>query len=254
MRLKKGPSHSFHPPTGIHSSQGSSVYTFSNGSADLDGSSEEELDIMELRTRGGEHQRQNTSREKVGDIILLERAITENDNLYKLALQYGCKVADIKRVNNFLTEQDMYALKIIKIPVKVHGIFTEQHEQSKTHKGQFVCSEDIVSESVSSTENRDFTLYFQKIDQNIEAAAQTQDLLSESLDTGTDSLRVSPIPRHKDPTSGADCGIRWWNAVVIMLLIGIVLPVFYILYYETRKSPEKSHAANITSTIMPNIR
>ncbi|KAI2576004.1 LysM domain containing 4, partial [Homo sapiens] len=32
------------------------------------------------------------------------------------------KVADIKKVNNFIREQDLYALKSVKIPVRNHGI------------------------------------------------------------------------------------------------------------------------------------
>ncbi|KAM3927172.1 lysM and putative peptidoglycan-binding domain-containing protein 4 [Leptodactylus fuscus] len=256
MRLKKGPSHSFHPPTAIHSSHGNHVYTFTNGSADLESSSEEEFDVMELRARGGELHRQNASREKVGDIIFLDHAITENDNLNKLALRYGCKVADIKRINNFLTEQDMYALKTIKIPVKVHGILTEQHEEPHVHNGRSAHSVDVVIESgdeasVTPTENQDITRYFRKIDQNLEAAAQNQ--FSESLDLGTSSFQFSNNVRHKDPNLGADWGIRWWNAVCIMLLIGIVLPVFYIIYYETWKAQEVSPSTNVTLHVTPNI-
>ncbi|XP_040270174.1 lysM and putative peptidoglycan-binding domain-containing protein 4 [Bufo bufo] len=248
MRLKKGPSHSFHPPATVHSSRGSHVYTFTNGSSDLDSSSEEELNILELRARGGKLHRQSASREKVGDIVLLEHAITENDNLNKLALQYGCKVADIKRINNFLKEQDMYALKTIKIPVKVHGILTEGHRSAD--------SIDVVIESgdeasVTPTENQDITQYFREIDQNIEAAAQNQELFSDSLDLGKGNHHLSTIMKHKEPNLGADWGIRWWNAVCIMLLIGIVLPVFYIIYYETWK--EKSHSANVTINVMSNM-
>lgn len=258
MRLKKGPSHSFHPPTTIHLSRGSQVYTFTNGSADLDSSSEDELDIMELRARGRELHRQSASRERIGDLVLLEHVITENDNLNKLALQYGCKVADIKRINNFLTEQDMYALKTIKIPVKVHGILTERHEEPNAHKGRSADSIDIVIESgdeasVSPIENRGLSQYFREVDQNIEAAAQNQELFSESLDLGTGSHQLSPLLRHKDPNLGADWGIRWWNAVFIMLLIGIVLPVFYIIYYETWKDQVKSPFTNLTMNAMPNI-
>ncbi|KAM5172243.1 lysM and putative peptidoglycan-binding domain-containing protein 4 [Mantella aurantiaca] len=236
MRLK-GSSHSFHPPTGVHSSQGSHVYTFTNGAADLDSSSEEEFDVMELRARGREFQRQNALREKVSDVVFLERTITEEDSLNKLALQYGCKVADIKRVNNFLTEQDMYALKTIKIPVKMHGIFTEHNEEasaqnstSATHECVTQLAEDVCA---SSADNMDITQYFQEIDQNIELATQNQERFSDSC-----SLQVTPIQRQKDSYLGADWGIRWWNAVLVMLLIGIVLPVFYIIYYE--KASEKS--------------
>ncbi|KAM4036575.1 lysM and putative peptidoglycan-binding domain-containing protein 4 isoform 1-T2 [Anomaloglossus baeobatrachus] len=258
MRLKKGPSHSFHPPTTIHSSLGSHVYTFTNGSADRDSSSEEELDTMELRARGGELHRQSASREKVGDIVLLEHTITENDNLNKLALQYGCKVSDIKRINKLLTEQDVYALKTIKIPVKIHGFLTEQHKETNAQKGRSADSIDIVIESgdeasVTVTENRDVTQYFREIDQNIEAAAQNQELFSESLDLGTSSHHLSTSSRHKNPNLGADWGIRWWNAVFIMLLIGIVLPVFYILYYEKWKGQERSQFGNFTINITPNI-
>ncbi|XP_066446083.1 lysM and putative peptidoglycan-binding domain-containing protein 4 [Eleutherodactylus coqui] len=257
MRLKKAPTHVFHPPTAVRSSRGRHVYTFSNGSADLDSSSEEELDITELRARGGELHRQSASREKVGDITTLEHTITESDNLSKLALQYGCKVADIKRINNFLTEQDMYALKTIKIPVKVHSILTERHE-TNAHQSRADCSIDIAIQSgdeaaVTPTEAMEINHYFQQIDQNIEAAAQNQELLSESLDVGLSGSRLSPILRHKAPHLGADWGIRWWNAVCIMLLVGIVLPVFYIIYYETWKGDEKSHCANLTMTRPPNI-
>ncbi|XP_044135351.1 LOW QUALITY PROTEIN: lysM and putative peptidoglycan-binding domain-containing protein 4 [Bufo gargarizans] len=256
MRLKKGPSHSFHPPSTVHSSRGSHVYTFTNGSSDLDSSSEEELNILELRARGGKLHRQSTSREKVGDIVLLEHAITENDNLNKLALQYGCKVADIKRINNFLKEQDMFALKTIKIPVKVHGILTEGQQEPNAHKGRSADSIDVVIESgdeasVTPTGNRDITQYFREIDQNIEAAAQNQELFSDSLDLGKGNNHLSTIMKHKEPNLGADWGIRWWNAVCIMLLIGIVLPVFYIIYYETWK--EKSHSANVTINVMSNM-
>ncbi|XP_072258766.1 lysM and putative peptidoglycan-binding domain-containing protein 4 [Pyxicephalus adspersus] len=243
MRLK-GPSHSFFPPTGVHSSHGSHVYTFVNGAADLDSSSEEELDVMELRARGGEFQRQNALREKVGDVVLLERAITEDDSLNKLALQYGCKVADIKRVNNFLTEQDMYALKTIKIPVKVHGIFTEHNEEPDAQNSHDIVTMSPDDASVSSADNADITQYFQKIDQTIEAA-QNQELFNEPFGSG--SLQVTLTPRQKDSYLGADWGIRWWNAVLVMLLIGIVLPVFYIIYYE-RAADKPSLFGNGTHT------
>lgn len=31
---------------------------------------------------------------------------------------------------------------------------------------------------------------------------------------------------------GADWGIKWWNAVVAMILIVIILPLFYLIYYK----------------------
>ncbi|XP_068266266.1 lysM and putative peptidoglycan-binding domain-containing protein 4 isoform X2 [Nyctibius grandis] len=125
MRLNERGTRSFQAPVTIHNYPGRQVYVFPNGRSDSEESSEEELNVMELRPRGKEQQRWSTARDRVGDVVLLEREITEDDNLNKLALQYGCKVADIKRVNNFIREQDLYALKSIKIPVKTHGLLTE---------------------------------------------------------------------------------------------------------------------------------
>lgn len=167
---------------------------------------------------------------------------------FHVALFFPLQVADIKRVNNFLTEQDMYAVKTIRIPVKVHGIFTEQNKEPNAQTSRSADSPDVVAEPPDdgrdiSEDPRDISQYFQEIDQNIEEATQTQELLGESY--GSDGLQVAPLPRQKDSYLGADWGIRWWNAVLVMLLIGIVLPVFYIIYYE-KASP--FHSTNGTAS------
>ncbi|KAM8972315.1 lysM and putative peptidoglycan-binding domain-containing protein 4 [Pelodytes ibericus] len=252
MRLREGSSHPFQPATGVQTSPGSHVYTFSNGFVDPDSSSEEEFDVMELRARGG--QRPNATREKVGDVVLLERAITEDDTLNKLALQYACKVADIKRVNNLITEQDMYALKMIKIPVKANGLLMEQHDVLNQQQRVFLNSggSELPGEiCMDIPGSRDLSRYFQEIDKNIEAATQTQDMFSESLDLDSESYSTSQLLMQKGRGTGADWGIRWWNAVLIMLLIGIVLPVFYIIY-KTKSTPEDSYSlGNGTDVSIP---
>uniref|UniRef100_A0A8C5M7E2 LysM and putative peptidoglycan-binding domain-containing protein 4 n=1 Tax=Leptobrachium leishanense TaxID=445787 RepID=A0A8C5M7E2_9ANUR len=237
-------SHTFQPPATVHSSQGSHVYTFSNGTLDPDTSSEEEFDVMELRARGG--QRNNTTRKRVGDIVLLEHSITKDDTLNKLALHYGCKVADIKQVNNFISEQDMYALKSIKIPAKVNGILTELHDelnpQRASHTLEASGMELTEEMPVDVAESGDLSRYFQEIDENIEAAALD---LSEPLLPGSHSSSHSS--KKNDPITGADWGIRWWNAVFIMLLIGIVLPVYYIIFYKLR-----GHSHTNLTTVLRN--
>ncbi|OCT86770.1 lysM and putative peptidoglycan-binding domain-containing protein 4-like [Xenopus laevis] len=255
MRLREGRTHSFQPPSSVHSSFDSHVYTFSNGTAEGDGSSEEEFDVTELRARGSEQQRINALREKLGDVILLERAITEDDNLNKLALQYGCKVADIKRVNNLMRDQDIYALKTIKIPVKVHGLLTERADElTAPYLNPSALPEPTEEESRPSLESRDFTVYFKEIDQNIEAA-QTNDLFNESFPLESPSRPHPRMVGQKQPNSGADWGIRWWNAVVIMLLVGIVLPVFYIVYFKTQGDSESAFSiegrTNASTSLSP---
>ncbi|KAG8440719.1 hypothetical protein GDO86_006458 [Hymenochirus boettgeri] len=255
MRLKEGRTHSFQPPSSVQSSLGSHVYNFTNGAVQPDSSSEDEFDVTELRARGGEQQRKNVSCEKVGDVIFLERTITENDNLNKLALQYGCKVADIKRINNLITDQDIYALKTIKIPVKVHGLLTENCNELRPLQQLPVKStlRTEASEEASINSPKDFSVYFKEIDQNIEAAAQTRELQNEFIAQDLLSHPSAHFLGQGQPNSGADWGIRWRNAVVVMLLVGIVLPVFYIFYYKTQGDSETEFSfqnrTNISNTL-----
>lgn len=94
MRLNESRTRPFQAPVSIHSYPGGQVYVFPNGRSDSEESSEEELNVMELRPRGRERPC-STARGRAGDVVLLEREITEDDSLNKLALQYGCKVRAI---------------------------------------------------------------------------------------------------------------------------------------------------------------
>ncbi|XP_078539240.1 lysM and putative peptidoglycan-binding domain-containing protein 4 [Lissotriton helveticus] len=243
MRLKEVSAQTFQAPVSVHAAQGSHVYMFRNNKSDSEDSSEEEFDVMELRARVKDQQRPKNSKHRPGDVMLLEREITEEDNLNKLALQYGCMVADIKRVNNFIREQDIYALKSIKIPVKPNGILTEGRAELRPLQPTVssLGLKLVESPDVDDLNSRaDLTEYFKEIDQNIEAAVQSTEQSSATFPSHlVTGFSPGSFPA-KSGTSGADCGIRWWNAVLFMLLIGIVLPVFYIVYFKTQEgSPAK---------------
>ncbi|XP_074862757.1 lysM and putative peptidoglycan-binding domain-containing protein 4 [Carettochelys insculpta] len=255
MRLYERLSRSFQAPITVHNYPSSHVYVFRNGRSDPDESSEEESDFMELRPRGKEQRRCSASQEKVGDVVLLERELTEGDNLNKLALQYGCKVADIKRVNNFICEQDLYALKSIKIPVKAHGVLTEISQELKpaqkapSHTALTLIElpePDPGTAGSSCTESGGLTDYFKGIDQNIEEAVQSRVHLNADYCIEAQNCPPSASVGRKEPNNGADCGLQWWNAVIIMLLIGIVLPVFYIVYVKTQQTGAAAYTSNAT--------
>lgn len=57
----------------------------------------------------------------------LQQGLAQEDSLNKLALQYSCKVADIK-VNNFMRVVDLSDLHAIMIPVKNNRILIETHK------------------------------------------------------------------------------------------------------------------------------
>ncbi|KAF6273257.1 LysM domain containing 4 [Rhinolophus ferrumequinum] len=164
------------------------------------------------------------------------------------------KVADIKKANNFIREQDLYALKSIKIPVKSHGILTETHKElrpllspSSETTVTFEEQPDQDGAAVSATApSSPLTSFFKGIDQNIESAVQSEIFINEGYCGETSRQPLLPV-LPKPPTHGADCGMQFWNAVVIMLLIGIVLPLFYLVYFKIQATGENPSSLNATA-------
>ncbi|XP_021262670.1 lysM and putative peptidoglycan-binding domain-containing protein 4 [Numida meleagris] len=254
MRLNESQTRPFQAPVTIHNYPGGQVYVFPNGRSDSEESSEEELNVMELRPRGKEQQRCGTARHRAGDVVLLEREVTEDDNLNKLALQYGCKVADIKRVNNFIREQDLYALKSIKIPVKTHGLLTESSKElrplaaARSQSGVTLVDVPEPDAGASgSADSKQLVEYFRGIDQSIQDAVQAEAQLNAEYCVEPPERPLAELGK-RESSNGADCGIQWWNAVFIMLLVGIVLPVFYIIYFKTQENGPAAHTSNTTAT------
>lgn len=75
----------------------------------------------------------------------VETEVQPGDTLASLSLKYNIPVAELKRVNNIVTETHFYPLKRIKIPVKTASLLTEMlpsvHEakgEAKLENGWFV--------------------------------------------------------------------------------------------------------------------
>ncbi|XP_041042439.1 lysM and putative peptidoglycan-binding domain-containing protein 3 isoform X2 [Carcharodon carcharias] len=251
-------------PATVQPALGGNVYVFTSGTPSENELSEEDAECFELRPRGKKIRR-TTSKDRLDDIVYLVREIKEGDTLNALALQYCCTVADIKRVNNLINDQDFFALRSVKIPVKKITLLGDTHSPVKSRlvpcpalesNAQFQES-SLGVDSSSSNENADN--FLREVDKDIERIVKSNDSTREHLNEVVSALSTQPfyqtadrkiLPR-KDPHYGADWGIRWWNAVMIMLVVGIVTPVFYLLYYEVLVKVETSHHSTVESTNLP---
>ncbi|KAK1176564.1 lysM and putative peptidoglycan-binding domain-containing protein 3-like [Acipenser oxyrinchus oxyrinchus] len=250
----KSQQNGYQPATGGQPANGGRAYVFANNLNLENEFSEDDGDCYELRSRGKEKVHRSTSRDRSNDIVYLVRDIKEGDTLNAIALQYFCSVADIKRANNLLNEQDFFALRSIKIPVKKFSVLTETHSPSvlkqlspadrSTPEAQ---EAEAALDSSSSTES--VGNYLQEVDKDIEQLVKSSDSSRGSLNEVVSSLS-SPrqlgeaerrVSVRKDPYYGADWGMRWWMAVTIMLVVGIITPVFYLLYYEVLMKADISH-------------
>lgn len=172
------------------------------------------------------------------------------------------QVADLKRANNLLTEQDFFALRSVKIPVRRFSILTETHVTG-LHKPASpsgarrlptiasVTSLPTESSTDSSSSTDSVEGFLLEKDKDIEQLVRSTGPSRSSLNEVVSSLTLQQQPlqgevsykpaQRKDPYYGADWGMRWWTAVAIMLVVGIVTPVFYLLYYEVLMKADVSH-------------
>lgn len=179
-------------------------------------------------------------------------------------------MADIKRANNLLTEQDFFGLRSIKIPVKRFSVLTETHNTAPLGSASpsgarrlpqispvtSLPTESSTDSSSSSTDSVEGFLL--EKDKDIERLVKSTGPSRSSLNEVVSSLTLQqqqPLlggeveykpAQRKDPYYGADWGMRWWTAVAIMLVVGIVTPVFYLLYYEVLVKADVSHHASPT--------
>uniref|UniRef100_A0A8C8RVV2 LysM and putative peptidoglycan-binding domain-containing protein 3 n=1 Tax=Pelusios castaneus TaxID=367368 RepID=A0A8C8RVV2_9SAUR len=224
---------------------------------------EEDGEVSELRPRGREKVRRSASRDRLDDIVLLTKDIQEGETLNAIALQYCCSVADIKRVNNLITDQDFFALRSIKIPVKKFSVLTETHCSPKGKQVSRPASsiqyspefQETSPDSDSFSCNETVSNFLKEVDRDIEQIVKCNDTKRENLNEVVSALSAQQISfesdaktrKCKDPYYGADWGIGWWTAVVIMLVIGIITPVFYLLYYEVLVKVDVSHHSTMES-------
>ncbi|XP_077456129.1 lysM and putative peptidoglycan-binding domain-containing protein 3 [Stigmatopora argus] len=256
------PNYGFQSPTMVQPANGGHACLFS-ATASENELSEEDGETYELRPRGKERYRRSTSREKMDDIIYLNRDIHEGDTLNSIALQYHCSVTDLKRSNSLVAEQDFFALRSVKIPVKRFSMLTETYNsgplkqaspgESRRPNPSYSADlhpPELSTDSSSSTDSVEG--YLQVKDKDIEQLVKSSEPSRSNLHEVVSSLTAQPVlpspgkveykpAEKKDPYYGADWGMRWWTAVVIMLVVGIITPVFYLLYYEVLMKGEVGH-------------
>uniref|UniRef100_UPI00358FAF99 lysM and putative peptidoglycan-binding domain-containing protein 4-like isoform X2 n=1 Tax=Myxine glutinosa TaxID=7769 RepID=UPI00358FAF99 len=159
------------------------------------------------------------------------------------------EVAEIKRANNLISEQDFYALRTLKIPVPRYGVMTEFLEEASRRKPCSTTSKWPLVNGPCHANDGSLMLedtavhmadkpgaFLVEVDRNLEAIVRSADSLSPKEEPRLTAHERGAVlqrqRRQKDTCDGADCGLRWWNAVAAMLLVGIATPLLYLLYHQ----------------------
>ena len=74
---------------------------------------------------------------------IMECIIKPSDTLLSISIKYNVPIAELKRVNNILKDQEFYALRKMKIPVQPFSLLLpEDHQEERTKDGWMVESRE----------------------------------------------------------------------------------------------------------------
>ena len=159
-----------------------------------------------------------------------------------------------------ISEQDFYALKVVKVPIKRHGILSESLALSQTivpnkrvppSFDTYTANTDSDSDSEDATrkllvkesgmkrnmssQGKDAVDFLEKMDADINSIVNSANNHDEGLDEVTTSLShqlLMPTVQKKTMWNMTDCGIHWRGIVFCFIIVGIVIPLAYFFLYE----------------------
>jgi LysM repeat protein len=78
-----------------------------------------------IRSKEREHDVSPTQQHQQ-QFIYIEIPVNKEDTLIVLSMKYNVSVPELKRLNSLLNDRDIFALNLIKIPIKPNSIFFHQ--------------------------------------------------------------------------------------------------------------------------------
>lgn len=195
---------------------------------------------------------------------ILEAEVLVNDTLASIALRFNCTVADIKRLNKIERDNEIFAYKILKVPLTAHNILLDT--LPKVHKSgnsspQASGKIETASNVLPNKEKLEEKLLLASVSNaTIAKSHDAADRLEETNTTMNDDdeshinepllsrkqFRGYPKAIRPPPTNllqsfdGSDCELNWIFLLIAILAMCFIIPLIYIfLIYE---HPENFHA------------
>jgi len=179
----------------------------------------------------------------------IERLVLPSDTLQGIALIYNTSVAELKKLNHILSEAELHARRVIKVPSK--GILVDLFEAPAKSSPQIDISRSNISRSNVSLDvlsddsgendlDNNGQVYLNNVDsviKEIKEKAQISAARSPILN-GSESPLLSQFAKKQGE-------VKWWLILLPCLAVLIGFPVLYFLY---RERIEEHHPLNSTET------
>lgn len=203
----------------------------------------------------------------------IEAQVQEGDTLQAIALRFYCSIAELKRINQIHKDNEIFARRTIKVPVTPYSVLTElipseqpeptpsTSKQTPKSIQQLLQSNGIPQLHQSSSlqkEEKDYAIDCNAVIMNSTLASSVSPYSDvEPAEQVTEDTQLLPnkekIPVEaivvKELTShGADFGLKWFHLVCFMLLLVVVIPIVYILFYLDQEHDEMDDLPPLHST------
>ncbi|GBP22678.1 LysM and putative peptidoglycan-binding domain-containing protein 3 [Eumeta japonica] len=175
----------------------------------------------------------------------IEAQVLEGDTLQAIALRFYCSISELKRINQIHKDNEIFARRTIKVPVTAYSVLTElmPTEQNSdplppaVNQTPLDSNDQIIVENINEDS---FSIDCNATILNSTVAPSIVPYVDEPSDAVTEDTKLLPSNQRiavenvvvKELTShGADLGLKWYHLVVCMLLLGVIGPVIYIMFF-----------------------
>ncbi|VDK64517.1 unnamed protein product [Anisakis simplex] len=197
--------------------------TSGDGSVEGSSSGRDAVELRPRTQRSGSGPRLSKSEEgRSNQKVIIEKKVKPGDSLNKIALQYSVDISELKRTNNIVKEQDLYALPVVRIPIsRFRKELNLEHERD-------LLRDDSPDESDAADDkpllsdgslSRSVDKLFEKTDQSI---AQVRETIPNVEGAFHFVDANSPDQSHK--------GL--WITIVIVIVMFLIVPLVLTFFEE----------------------
>ncbi|XP_045522513.1 lysM and putative peptidoglycan-binding domain-containing protein 3 isoform X1 [Pieris brassicae] len=187
----------------------------------------------------------------------IEAQVQEGDTLQAIALRFHCSISELKRINHIHKDNEIFARHTIKVPVTPYSVLTEIVPNSKDpelitstskHAPTLLTMENLLESPVQRLQLKDkdgkdadfeidcnavvlnstlapSVVPYTDIDTNESVSEDTQLLPNKERES------VETVVVKQLTSQGADFGLKWFHLVCFILLLGVIAPIVYVLFF-----------------------
>ncbi|CAB3382358.1 Hypothetical predicted protein [Cloeon dipterum] len=178
-----------------------------------------------------------TSRKQPQEENVFIRTIQPTDTLQSIALQYYVPVAELKRLNNMLRENEIHARTTLKIPRRpITSLVDLTESPTKPPEPESELVKLRIGSGCNPTEflaamDRDLAKIRSSVPQVESSNSQAEIMFNAPQAASSSNLMGS--------CSGSDWGLRWQPILILSLVFTFLLPLF-IWYHQYHLSTDET--------------